>query len=57
MFKNVSCYLKMNEIHEKYLSNIVECIDDKMGILYNYNNKCRRQWIILYYALNVFVSP
>lgn len=57
MFKNVSCYLKMDEIHEKYLSNIVECIDDKMGILYNYDNKCRRQWIILYYALNVFVSP
>lgn len=49
MFKNVSCHLKINEIHEKYLSNIVECIDDKMEILYNYDNKRRRQWIILYY--------
>ena len=42
MFKNVSKHLKINEIHEKYLSNIVECIDDKMEILYNCNGECRQ---------------
>ena len=49
MFKNVSCHLKINEIHEKYLSNIVECIDDKMEILYNCNGECRQYWVIVYY--------
>lgn len=42
MFKNVSCHLKINEIHEKYLSNIVEYIDDKMEILYNCNGEYRQ---------------
>ncbi len=57
IFKNISQYLKFNDIYENHLSNIVEYVDNIMEILYNYDNKCQRQWIILYYALNVFVSP